>query len=66
MVEMDGTLDHHWNTIVMSNFMYHQPMPFKMLTQSKFSYPYSVSSVTPEDYLSQSETEIIFILQSTP
>ena len=29
---MDGTLDPHRNTIVVSNFMYHKPMAFEILT----------------------------------
>ena len=39
MGKVDGTLDHHWNTIIMPNIMYHLPVPFEMLTQSKTFLP---------------------------
>ena len=39
MGNMDGTLDHCWNTIDLSNVMYRQPMSFKMLTHSSSLLP---------------------------
>ena len=33
MGNMDGTLDHYWNIIVVSNVMYHLPIPFDIFAQ---------------------------------
>ena len=62
MGKTDGTLDHHWNTIIMSNFMYHQPMSLDMLTQLIVPKQIPLPSITPENDLNQSETDTISIL----
>ena len=59
MGNMNGTLDHHWNTIVLLNVKYHQPIPSRMLTQSSYFLPILLSHLSHHIVISISQQQKI-------
>ena len=52
MGKMGGTLEHHWKIVVVSNFMCHQQIAFKMLTQSSSFLPIFLFDISHQRIIS--------------